>query len=532
MQANKEETEALDRLKACQAQKEIFNLDLKECYYFAAPHRLRTMSTKSRTSATKPDDAAERQISIAEDVAQDFATEFMNDFMPEEEQWAARGQGLTMDDDSWAEIKDDVEATDPAIFRAIKASNFYPAIATGFNPDLAIGTTAMWIKPVTNVAMGVATCLPVPINELDINVGPEGTIDDRFVYRLTKVRHLDYLLGDQVDKEAVKKATGSKKPEDDVTVRWGFWREWDHLADEKWNFAVLVDNKLVHSGAYLGEGSCPLVVGALNRDPAFAWGIGPMIQALPLLRVLDELSEYALVHAEFTANKPFGYPDDGIFNFENGIESGMGYPMRPGSGNDIVPLHFDGSIDSGIFQIDQLERQIRRLHFLDRPEQRGDTPPSATQWYDETIRAQRRLGGPGKVFWRSYPYEVFKRFNYLLEKSGIIEPVKLKGASVSLQPINPAHKAVDAQEVEKAVRVLEITGGAFPQEMQMRVNAGKTIENIKERIGDKLVELNSDAQIKDTANRLAVAAGNAGVSLDENGQPVQQQPQQGGQQEQ
>src|SRR5690606_34319799 len=140
--------------------------------------------------------------------------------------------------------------------------------------------------------------------------------------------------------------------------------------------------------------SCPLVVGRFNVDPTFAFGNGPMLEVLPELRSLDEATALTLERFDLAAHPPWGYPDDGVVNFEGGIYPGMGYPMARGSGEDFVKLFFEGDVDMTFLVEADLEKRVKRAHYADRPEQKGDTPPTATQWLDEVALSQKRLSVP------------------------------------------------------------------------------------------------------------------------------------------
>src|SRR6266581_354778 len=84
------------------------------------------------------------------------------------------------------------------------------------------------------------------------------------------------------------------------------------------------------------------------------------------------------------------------------------------------------------YAYEQKLKKLRKLFYVDLPEQTGDTPPTLGQWLDEMARAQRRIGTPGLPFWREGPAKIFLRFKYLLEKQGAIQPVKVDDKTVAL----------------------------------------------------------------------------------------------------
>jgi hypothetical protein len=76
-------------------------------------------------------------------------------------------------------------------------------ISKTFDPDLAIGTVAMWIdrpRPGHPVV-----CTAVPIRELEINLGPFGEIDDRFRVRFVRNSDIQAELGPEIYEQVPQK---------------------------------------------------------------------------------------------------------------------------------------------------------------------------------------------------------------------------------------------------------------------------------------------------------------------------------------
>src|SRR5688572_29717567 len=132
--------EACDRLNGCEKQKLEFDLDIREGYFFAAPHRAREIRSDQQSQPTKPRDADMLQTGIAMELCPDFTTVVLHAFMPPSAPWAERRPGMFVPDDFREEVKKQVEAQDPKIFDAIRASNLYEEFPKAANPDLALGT--------------------------------------------------------------------------------------------------------------------------------------------------------------------------------------------------------------------------------------------------------------------------------------------------------------------------------------------------------------------------------------------------------
>lgn len=493
--------EAEDRLQDCRKQKNEDSEDIEEAYFFVAPRRSRDITSENRTKSRQlNDDAGELQTDLGIECAQDFATFMLNTFLPEELAWAQRDRGVDVPEPIWSKVKAEVEQSDKNVFDAIRASDFRSASAEAFETDLPIGTIGMWIED--EVPYAPVSCRPVPIRELEINVGPDGKIDDRFVVKHVKYRQLPRLLGSDLPKEIQECI--DKKPTQTCTVKWGFWRLWDRHDDVVWQGVVIVDKKVIASSEYIGAGSCPLIVARFSPDSMFAFGEGPAIKALPTLRTLDEAMNTIMDRWDIAVNPPWTFDQDGILNFEGGIQSGMAYPKAPGSG-DPKGLYFEGDTDFAFFTEADMERRIRRLFYVDEPVQRGDTPPTATQWYEETLRAQRRIGMPGQIFWREYCAEVFMRFDYILQMRGVNSPIAVDGKSISLTPQNPATRAAELQDVETAVRFNQTAATLWQQEFPLVVDGLKTMLALQEKMGDKLTVFRTPEEIEQRMQQMAAA---------------------------
>jgi Bacteriophage head to tail connecting protein len=474
------EDEALEKLANARRYKVQFELDLREGYFFAAPHRARNVLSNVRTSEVKPRDFAALNASFAFELCGDFPTVIMNTFLPESENWAKREAGMDIPDMARDRVNKEAKVGDDAIFRAIAASNFYPACGMGFTPDLALGTVALWIE--RNQAWKPINCQPIPLRELEISTGPFGGIDDRFVSRWTHARHLPALTrGLNVPKEWTKKI--KDEPGAWVNITWGFWRDWEEDEEECWHHVVLLDTHLINYCRLRGAGCCPLIVARFNPSPEWPWGVGPLIQALPDLRVFDALTESKLRNIELGMEGPITWPDDSWTNIEEGLECRMAYPIRPGSHDAIKSIYTPNPPDAAIYEKNDLEQRLRRLFFLDFPQQPGKTPPTATQWLDETTLAQQRIGTPGLIFWSEFCGGVFTRFQYILEQDGAIKPIKVDGKRASLQPYNPAQRAAEQQDVAAFTRFVQIAGAMAPEEFKIQTDGLATIMILARKLG-------------------------------------------------
>jgi len=497
------EQQAVSRLAACRTWKAYIELDIKECYFFTAPNRQRQISSMVMPSQARMLDAPELNTDQAFILTQDFITQIINAYMPEAEPWAERTRGMFVQPRIWDQIKDRVRVDDKLIFDAIRASNFYPEIAKAFNPDLAICCAGVWIdRPHPSMPI---TCSAVPIRELEIDLGPYGEIDTRFAVRYTRNHYVRELVGEEIwDKmEPELKDRANNSPSDRTQVIWGFWRDWDDKSDECWQAVVLLGHRLVHDNVLKGEGSCPLIVTRFNPTADWPHAHGPMYQGLPTFRQIDELEQMRIEHATLSFKPPITYPDDSFAAVETGVEEGMAYPIRPGSEGAVKPIYTPPSPQVANYQYEEKLKDLRKLFFVDHPEQTGDTPPTATQWMDELARAQRRLGTPGMSFWREGPAAYFLRYKHLLELAGVIAPLKVDGRAVATLPRNPAQAAAEQQDIVKTMQLATYLAQTFPEEFKMYIDGAATMKNLIDKARVVLIKLRDPAKVQQTVEQMS-----------------------------
>lgn len=504
--------DALRRLADARAQKSEAKADLQEAYFFTRPRLCWNIESTTKSAKRRDEEREDLATGIGSEVSEDFATEVVSAFFPQGTNWVE----ATFDESETGEIepedledlKKEATTRDKIIFSAIRASNFESELGTTLDPHAAVGTVAWWIdKPFNTRPIAVA---PVPPRELEINVEADGSVGDRFRVRHVRGSKLKSVIpGVKLPEKITKKIRDEKTCT--IEVVWAFWRDWSDPENDVWTHVLLVDKIAVQVERLEGDGCLPLIVARLSPDVEFSWGFGPSIKALQDYRVLDVITAATQDRVDVAISPPMGYPDDGVMDFEGGIEAGKAYPMRSGSGKDIVPLYFEGNPDLGFYTAADLERRIRRKHFADYPEQKGDTPPTATQWIDEMVKSQRRIGTPGKKFWREGPYAIYRRYEWLLEKDGKIEDITVKGRKLSLIANNPATQAADNQKVQNANNLLAMAKSHFPETSQAAIDELKTIENFQKLMKDDVVVLRDQKQVADLVSGILAGAQDAGI---------------------
>ncbi len=507
--------QATSRLAAARQFKSFIELDVKECYFLSAPNRQRQINSQTSPSIARMLDAPELNTDEAYIVVEDFVTALIGAFMPEAELWCERGPGMDLpggkDGAIWKQVKDQVKADDLTIFNAMKASNLYPELPKAMNPDIAIGTAAVWIdRPHPAHAIVVSA---IPFRELEIDLGPYGEIDYRAAVRFTRNHYIEELVGPEVwavIPADIKNKRGNK-PTDRTQIIWAFWRDWEDHTDEVWQKVIMLDNEVIFDDRLHGEGSCPLNPFRFGATADWPHGFGPLMKGLPTLRQIDEFEYMRTRHASLSINPPITYPDDSFAAVEQGVEEGMAYPIRPGSEGAVKAIYTVPPPEVANYQYEEKVKKLRKLHFVDYPEQTGDTPPTLGQWLDEMARAQRRLGTPGLGFWREGPAQIFLRFKWLLEKSGSIKPIRVDGRAVATMPRNPAQAAAEQQEVGMAMKIATYLAQTFPEEFKIAIDGTATMKEFVAKARVSLLKFRDPQHVAQAVQQMSQLVGDRPV---------------------
>jgi len=459
---------------------------LREFYSFAAPGREDEFERQKRRN----NDETTRFHSLGEECAQDLAGDLVNYFTPPEARWF-QAEIVTPVPEQFARMAIELaEQRENDIASAIAASNYYD-IAPQITFEATHGTAAVWVQQ-AHMAQPIFF-ETVPPAELLITPGHLGLLD-RFREQWVQSSTIETLLNgyDVTLSDKIKRRMDQPSATSQCT--WAFWLNWTDPGRPVWNMEIVVDGERVtEENLILGDivGACPLLVGRFNPQPRKPWGRGPGLKSLPDMRVLDKVEEIVLLGAEDAMKTTLIYSGDAGLDLSEGITPGNTYPAdRRFTRDQIYELNKSTNIDVGFYTRAELEGRIRQAFFQDGPRQRGDTPPTATQWQDERRRVQQRLGKPSAPLWSELYGPLLQRVEYLAALTGLIEPVlMLDGKAVITRPISPLQKAQNLDDVMIARANLELAAGAsagMEGGPAAFVDLRATFTNIVSASGDRL----------------------------------------------
>ena len=460
---------------------------IREVMGFCAPDRVDDFDTsphrKSRTEE-------ETFISMGEEMANDLAGDLVNYFIPEvrwfeyevmvdvPEQYLEQVQALvTQREDDLANILDQSNLND------IKTALMFEAATHG--------TPGLWVD---HGYLSEPTYIEVvPPHELYVTLGHAGQLD-RFREKWVRTEFLEATLpGMNLDIPQLR--SKRQKPESHCKVCWGYWLDWSDRGNPMWKREITVDgHRVSEEGEVIGplNGACPLLVGRFNPRPDKPWGRGPGMKALRDMRVLDKIEEVVLGKLDEQLDPAWTYVDDGVLNFANGIVGGNAYARR----SEVMPepLLAPANLDYGFFTKEGMEERIRVAFYQDGPRQRGDTPPTASQWLDERRRVQARLGKPSAPLFSELLLPLIQRIEFIAVQQGQLPAaLTLDGRTINVRPISPLQRGHDQEQALTARANLEgMMTTLGPEGVMQIADPIATWKNVVKATGDKLTVIRDE----------------------------------------
>lgn len=470
---------------------------IEEVYRFCRPGREHDFNSKSKSSHD-----TDVFLSIGEELADDLAGDLVNYYTPAEAKWNSYVVLVPIPEDQADAVLNMVEAREEQVSEAIMASNYYDMAPQWGFEAASHGTPAIWIDKAHLSAPLYFEV--VPPAELLITPGHLGILD-RFREKTVMASALASLFQDwPVDLTDDKIKRKVEKPGATALVCWGFWLDWSDPGNPRWKCEITVEGCRVtpETPVDLGPigGSCPLCVGRFNPQPGKPWGRGPGRKALPDLRVYDKVDEIVLSGMDQAVTNTIIYPSDSGLDLSEGIEAGRAYPAGKSFTRDqIFELNRQVNVDAGWFAEDRIEDRIRRAFFQDGPRQRGETPPTASQWVDERRRVQQRLGKPSAPLWTEMIAPMIQRIEYLLVQARQMEEaITHNGQALTIQPISPMQKAQNQDQVMISRSNLDLAFSVLQDQLPTVVDPVATLKKIVKTSGDTLTQIR-DEQVQPEA---------------------------------
>lgn len=198
----------------------------------------------------------------------------------------------------------------------------------------------------------------------------------------------------------------------------------------------------------------PVPVPRWLKLPNSCYAQGPMADALPDVKTLNELERVTLAGADMAINGMWGAVDDGVINPKT-VRIGARRVVFMRDKESFFPLTPGGKFDLSAIKAQEKRQSIRRVLMADLLESNTSGPAkTATEWHYR-INLIRQLLGPtyGRLQSEYLQQVVARCFGIALRKGLLGEPPEsLAGRILHLRYVSPLARAAQGEELSAMER--------------------------------------------------------------------------------
>jgi len=356
------------------------------------------------------------------------------------------------------EILDGLQKATKTFFRYLNASNFNSVISEAAQ-DLQVGTAALSFDEGDMDNPFVFESIPTSILELE--EGPNGTIETKFMEREILARNLlrTYPGLEVFDlPDATQKML---KDSPDQKVKIIQCEIYD--ADTKQYFGVVVDGNTIIWRYRYGQ-SCPLIVARASKTAGETYGRGRVLLALADARTLDRMQEFTLAQAALQLAPPMTGVSDGVLNpYTASLTPNTIIPVASNADNSpsLRPIETGANFNITEQMMKNLRERVRRTML--GPEPSEGPVKSATEI---SVADRNRLWAMNGEYMRvqaELQAKIVARGVYILQKKGLMPKFKIDGRSVVIKYTSPFATTQNADDLINLQKTIQTVLSMGPQ---------------------------------------------------------------------
>jgi hypothetical protein len=253
------------------------------------------------------------------------------------------------------------------MYRMYNKSNFYTAIHETYLDDGSIGTSILYQEEDFN---DICRFYARHIGECSIAENNKGRVDTIFREFTFTVRQAIQQWGDAVGEEI--KRLVEKEPDKELSFLHAVYPRENHDPRKSDNRSmpfeslyIYPDKKVVLSEG--GYNEMPYMVNRWTKDANEIYGRSPAMNALPDIKMVNEMSKTTLRAAQKVVDPPMISPDDGVIGSMKLIPGGITFVR-----SDVLerkmephPMKMTGNVRLGLEMENQRRQTIKSFFFVD-----------------------------------------------------------------------------------------------------------------------------------------------------------------------
>lgn len=210
-----------------------------------------------------------------------------------------------------------------------------------------------------------------------------------------------------------------------------------------------LEKKSKHLLKESGYHEFPCCVPRWMRIPKSCYGVGPVFDALPDIRMLNELKAMELASADIAISGMWIATDDGVLNPRT-IKLGPKKVVIANTVDSMKPLVTGANFQLSEMMVDRLTANIRRTLMADQLQPQNGPQMTATEVHVRVEMIRQLLGPVYGRLQAEYLQPLVERCFGLCYRAGILgqAPPSLAGKSYSVKYVSPLARAQRLDEVQ------------------------------------------------------------------------------------
>lgn len=506
----------LARYERARAKRDTFASSIDQAYEFAMPLRQRTYMS-GQNSAPDVDRLFD---GTAVTAIQGLASQMLDDVWPADQTPFELKAGPGVEADKKEEIDRNLAAISAQVIDVINNSSFRSAAHEMFL-DYGIGTGVMIIEE--GDAINPVIFRSIPLTACVLDIGPRDEIDALFIPRTVRAGEI-MATWPKAKLSPELERMSRENPDAEVELLEGTERDWSVRNREMWMMRVMwrgsSEQEVILEERMEGVGARPFLSPSFTRAAGETMGRGPVLLALPDIRVLNKLTELMLEATDLALSGIWLADDDGIINADTAIlEPGVIIPRSSGQGRGLENVAPNLNLQAGDNERSRLVAAIKEAMYVNDLGDITKTPKTATEIAQRTSDRARRLAGTYGRLLTEFLFPLVSRVWWILKKAnglGSLPPVD--GDAIRVRPLSPLTRAQAQDDVTRHVTYLQTLAGLFgPQAPLLIVNTQDTAKWLADKMGFNPMLLNSKeqqgallAQAQQKAQEMGMMPGAAG----------------------
>lgn len=349
----------------------------------------------------------------------------------------------------------------------------------------------------------------VPLSAIEIEEGPDGSVETTFMCRKPKARDLTRMYEgmDNFDLPTSLQTKIKETPDVEIEI---LQAEIYYPENGRYYGVVIeVAGKNILWRYDYGQ-SCPKIVARANKVSGETYGRGRVLLALSDAKTLDKMVEFVLKNAALQMAGAYTGVSDGVLNPHTAvIAPNVVIPVASNdSGNpSLRPLEVGGDIRISEEMINSLRERVRRTVLGPAP---ADGPvKSATEIMVNDRDRLWAMGGESGRIQVELLAKIVKRGVFILQKKGLIPKFKINGREAKVKFVSPFAKSQNSEDVmafERMVQSTNALGESAVGAIQIGIKTDAVPEWLGRKLGVDMSLINSDVEREKLKKDAAAAA--------------------------